>query len=161
MLNQKLDRIDIRILTELQKNARLKNVELAEIVSLSPSPCLQRVRRLEKAGIIKRYRAEVDISRIAETVMVLTEISIGKDTLEAYQFFETRIGRYPEVVECYMASGGYDYLVKFICKNIAHYQDVIKTILDSDIGVEKYHSYVVMKEVIAPRELPLSQLTES
>ena len=156
--DQKLDRIDIAILAELQKNGRIKNVDLADRVALSASPCLQRVKRLEKIGFIKSYQAQIDINKIVETIIVFTQITIAEHTLQDHQHFEDDIVKVPEVMECYLASGGYDYLVKFTCRSIIHYQDTMQKLLDSDLGINKYHSYVVMKEVVAKNNYPIAHL---
>lgn len=156
----KLDRTDISILAELQRNGRIKNVDLAEKVSLSPSPCLQRVKRLEKLGYIKSYQALIDINKLVETIQVFTQITITEHTLDDHNHFEDKIGDTPEVIECYLASGGYDYLVKFSCRSIIHYQDTIQRLLDSDLGIRKYHSYVIMKEVVSKHAYPLEHLTK-
>ncbi|WP_196140207.1 Lrp/AsnC family transcriptional regulator [Aliikangiella sp. G2MR2-5] len=158
--NQELDRIDIAILMRLQKDGRLKNIELAELVGLSPSPCLQRVKRLEKLGFISRYQAVIEINKIVETVQIFTQITIAEHRLEDHRYFEREIVKTPEVIECYLASGGFDYLVKFVCRSIIHYQETIQKLLDSDLGICKYHSYVVMKEVVSKREYPIEELTK-
>lgn len=158
--HQKLDKIDIAILAELQANGRIKNVDLAEKVALSASPCLQRVKRLEKLGFIKSYRAQVELNKIIETVNIFTQITIAEHRLEDHRHFEKQIGKTPEVMECYLASGGYDYLVKFVCRSIIHYQDTIQTLLDSDLGIHKYHSYVIMKEIVNKKAYPIEHLTK-
>lgn len=160
MHNNKLDRIDIRILAELQANGRIKNVDLAENVSLSPSPCLQRVKRLEQLGYVQHYGAEIDISKILDTVEIFTEFTIAEHTLEDHRNFDTAIEQFPQVVECFMVSGGYDYLVHFVCKSIQEYQQVIQSILDSDMKVSKYFSYVVMKPIVPRRPWALEQLSD-
>lgn len=159
MMNEyKLDSIDLKIISVLQKNGRIKNVDLAEQVALSASPCLQRVKRLEKMGFISCYQALVEINKIVETIQVFTQITIAEHTLEDHGHFEKQIVKIPEVMECYLASGGYDYLVKFICRSIIHYQSTIQSLLDSDLGISKYHSYVIMKEVISKKAYPIRHL---
>ena len=161
MLNSRIDNTDIAILLELQKNGKIKNVDLAEKISLSPSPCLQRVKRLEKIGLIQGYAANIAINKIAETLQVLTQFTIDNDTLEAHHLFQKAIVEFPEVMDCFMGSGGFDYQVRFICRNIEHYQSIIQTILDSDVQVTKYHSYVVMKEIISRNNYPIENLTQT
>lgn len=158
--DHKLDQIDLNILTELQQNGRIKNVDLAEKVALSASPCLQRVKRLEKMGFIRCYQAIVEINKIIETIQVFTQITIGEHTLEDHNHFEKQIVKIPEVMECYLASGGYDYLVKFVCRSIIHYQSTIQSLLDSDLGIIKYHSYVIMKEIISKKSYPIGYLAK-
>lgn len=160
MQDNKLDRTDIRILVALQENGRLKNIDLAEQVSLSPSPCLQRVKRLEQLGFIVRYRAEVDLAKISETVEIFTEITIAEHTLEDHRYFDREIAKIPQVVECFQVSGGYDYLTHFVCRSIKEYQDVIQSILDSEMKVNKYFSYVVLKNTVNRRPAALEVITQ-
>lgn len=160
MQNHKLDRIDIRILAELQSNGRIKNMLLAEKVNLSPSPCLQRVKRLERLGYIQHYSAEVDINKITDTVEIFTEITISEHTPADHDHFDIEIAKIPQVIECFQVSGGYDYLAHFTCKSIQDYQRVIQKILNSDMKVNKYFSYVVMKPTVKRRPKPLVELTE-
>jgi DNA-binding Lrp family transcriptional regulator len=160
MTEHKLDPIDLNILAVLQLNGRIKNVDLAEKVALSASPCLQRVKRLEKMGFIKSYQALVEINKIVETIQIFTQITINEHTLDDHGHFEKQIVKIPEVMECYLASGGYDYLVKFVCRSIIHYQSTIQKLLDSDLGIIKYHSYVIMKEIVSKKAFPIGHLTK-
>ena len=157
-MNNKLDRIDIHILAELQTNGRIKNLDLAEEVNLSASPCLQRVKRLERLGYIQRYGAEIDINKIINTVEIFTEFTISEHTLMDHQYFDIEIAKIPQVVECFQVSGGYDYLVHFVCNSIQDYQRIIQNILGSDMKVNKYFSYVVLKSIVKRRPDPLEQL---
>ncbi len=93
-----------------------------------------------------------------ETVQIFTQITIAEHTLDDHNHFERKIVKIPEVIECYLASGGYDYLVKFVCRSIIHYQNTIQSLLDSDLGINKYHSYVIMKEVISKKAFPIAHL---
>lgn len=156
----KLDRIDINILAQLQRDGRLTNVELASRVGLSPSPCLQRTKQLEKEGYISSYRAQVELARIGESVMVFTEVTLSDHRRNDFTKFEREIRRWEAVVECHLVSGGYDYLVKFVARSIAHYQEIMEEILDRNIGVEKYFSYVVIKSVLPSRPLPLRLIVD-
>jgi DNA-binding Lrp family transcriptional regulator len=160
MNNYKLDQIDLNILAVLQTTGRIKNTDLADEVALSASPCLQRVKRLEKMGFISSYQAIIEINKIVETIQIFTQITIAEHTLEDHKYFESKIVDIPEVIECYLASGGYDYLVKFVCRSIIHYQNTIQSLLDSDLGISKYHSYVIMKEVISKKALPIAHLAK-
>jgi DNA-binding Lrp family transcriptional regulator len=158
MINSRLDATDIAILCELQSNGRIKNVDLAEKISLSPSPCLQRVKRLEKIGLIEGYGAKIAINQLTNTIQILTQFSLTIDTLENHQKFEKMIIACPEVMECLMGSGGFDYMVKFICSNIEHYQKTIKSLLDTELEIAKYTSYVVMKEIVSRSNYPIDLL---
>ncbi len=156
MPSAKLDAIDLRILSEVQRNARITNVRLAEKVGLSPSPCLQRLRRLERTGLIRRYEGILDLSRIATSVLVFTEITLADHRLEDFVRFERALAAVPEALECHMVSGGFDYLVKFAARHIGHYQEVIEELLAADIGISKYFSYIVIKTPLDPRPPDLS-----
>lgn len=102
----RLDRIDINILVQLQLDGRLTNVELASRVGLSPSPCLQRTKRLEKAGFITSYRAQVELAKIGDSVMVFTEVTLSDHRRNDFIKFEREIRRWESVVECHLVSGG-------------------------------------------------------
>jgi len=154
----KLDRIDINILAQLQKNGRLANVELAEAIGLSPSPCLSRVRRLEDAGYIVSYCARLHLSKLVEHITVFTEVTLNDHRREDFIKFEADIRRYEALQECHLVSGGYDYLLKFVIKNVARYQELMESILDRNIGVEKYFSYIVIKTVFDRGPVPLKSL---
>ncbi len=152
----KLDRIDINILAQLQDNGKLTNVSLADAVGLSPSPCLQRVRRLEKAGYITGYRAQIKLAKLGDYITVFTEITLHDHRREDFIKFESEIRRYDAVQECHLVSGGYDYLVKFVARSVAHYQEIIESILERNIGVDKYFSYIVIKSILVRDSVALS-----
>ncbi|KQM20444.1 AsnC family transcriptional regulator [Sphingomonas sp. Leaf24] len=154
----KLDRLDFRILAQLQRNGRITNVDLADAVGLSPSPCLSRVKRLEKAGYITGYGAHVALAKLGETLTVFTEITLKDHRTGDFSRFEQRARNVPEIVECHLVSGGYDYLVKFITRNVSQYQELIESILESDFGIEKYFSYIVLKSPIVKRYDPIEAL---
>lgn len=154
----KLDRIDINILAQLQRNGRITNINLADAVGLSPSPCLLRVKRLEKAGYITGYNAHIDIAKLGETVTVFTEVTLSDHHREDFAKFEASIRTVDEVIECHLISGGYDYLLKFLTRGVAHYQSVIESILERNIGVGKYFSYIVIKSPIVNLHYPLGKL---
>ena len=156
--NVKLDRIDIKILSELQRNGRITNINLANAVSLSPSPCLLRVKRLEEAGYITSYNAHIDIARLGETITVFTEVTLHDHKREDFIKFEQSIRTIDEVLECHLISGGYDYLLKFLTRGVAHYQSVIESVLEREIGVAKYFSYIVIKTPFQKLHYPLGRL---
>ena len=153
----KLDRIDIRILSHLQKNGRVTNVELADAVGLSASPCLVRVKRLEKAGYITGYGAHIQMQKLGATQMIFTEVTLSDHRSSDFARFEQYVRKVDEVVECHLVSGGYDYLLKFVTRNVPHYQEVMERLLEVGIGIEKYFSYVVIKSVFVKQYLPLEK----
>lgn len=158
--DMRLDRIDINILTQLQKNGRMTNVKLADAVGLSASPCLQRVKRLERSGFIQNYKAFLNLAKIAEYVTVYTEVYINGHKREDFIKFENSMKKVDEVMECHLISGGYDYLVRFVTRNIGHYQEVIEGLVDSNIGISKYFSYIVIKSPVVKDDMPLQILIE-
>jgi DNA-binding Lrp family transcriptional regulator len=153
-----LDRIDLKILSELQQNGRITNAALADVAGLSPSPCLQRVRRLEAAGYITGYGANLDMARLGGIITVFTEITLSDHRREDFLTFEAAIAGFPEVVECHLVSGGYDYLLKVIAASVSDYQDMIERVLDARIGIEKYFSYIVIKSPIPGRPAPVTRI---
>lgn len=156
----KLDAIDINILAKLQDNGRLSNVVLADAVGLSPSPCLARVKRLEKAGYITSYGARLNLARLGDHILVFTEVTLTDHRREDFVKFEAEIRRFEAVQECHLVSGGYDYLLKFVVRSVGRYQDLMETILERNIGVEKYFSYIVIKTVFARDAVPIRSLLE-
>jgi DNA-binding Lrp family transcriptional regulator len=154
----KLDRIDLRILGHLQKNGRITNVDLAEAVGLSPSPCLIRVKRLETAGYIVGYGAHIRIEKLGSTQIVFTEVTLSDHRRDDFARFEASIRGVDEIVECHLVSGGYDYLLKFITRDVKHYQSIIEDLLERNIGIEKYFSYIVIKSPFVKDDLPIERL---
>lgn len=153
-----LDRIDLKILSELQQNGRITNAALADAAGLSPSPCLQRVRQLEAAGYITGYGANLDMTRLGGIITVFTEITLSDHRRDDFQTFEAAIAGFPEVVECHLISGGYDYLIKVTAAGVSEYQAMIERVLDARIGIEKYFSYIVIKSPIPGRPVPVAQI---
>lgn len=158
MSTAKLDRIDINILAHLQEHGRITNIELAEAVALSASPCLVRVKRLEKEGFLTSYNARIDISKLLETRTIFTEVTLEKQQQSDFARFEKMIASIDEVMECHLISGGYDYLLKFVTTGVSHYQRVIEGILEGDYGVAKYFSYIVIKSPIEKPYVPVKML---
>lgn len=154
----KLDRIDIRILHELQKNGRITNVELAELVHLSPSPCLMRVKKLQDAGFITGYAAQIALAKLGPTITVFTEVTLKNHRQIDFARFQQAIEKVEEVIECHLISGGYDYLLKFITVSIGDYQEIMERLTDNDIGIDKYFSFVVLKTPFIKTHLPLKTL---
>ncbi|MDB5831570.1 MAG: AsnC family transcriptional regulator, partial [Caballeronia sp.] len=116
--NSKLDRIDLRILSRLQAQGRITNVELADAVGLSPSPCLIRVKRLENAGYIAGYAAQILLEKMGDVQSVFTQVTLADHRREDSARFVAAIREVDEIVECHLASGGYDYLLKFVTRSV-------------------------------------------
>ena len=154
----KVDRLDLRILAQLQKNGRMTNVDLADAVGLSPSPCLIRVKRLEQAGYITGYGAQLNLARLGDTLTVFTEVTLSDHHREDFIRFERAIREVDEILECHLVSGGYDYLLRFLTRGVNHYQQVIEGLLERNIGIEKYFSYIVIKSPFVKTHCPIERL---
>jgi DNA-binding Lrp family transcriptional regulator len=154
----KLDQIDIKILYELQKNGRISNVELAELVNLSASPCLMRVKKLQQEGYITGYSARINMAKLGQTLTVFTEITLKNHRQSDFARFLASVERLDQVIECHLVSGGYDYLVKFVTGSIIEYQELMERLIDLDIGIDKYFSFVVLKSPIVKPHMPLTSL---
>jgi DNA-binding Lrp family transcriptional regulator len=154
----KIDRIDLRILSQLQENGRIANVDLAKKVGLSPSPCLMRVKRLEQAGYIKGYGARLALENLGDTLTVFTEVTLADHRREDFLRFEASIATVDEIVECHLVSGGYDYLLKFVTRGVNHYQSIVEDLLERSVGIEKYFSFIVIKSPFVKTHVPIERL---
>ncbi len=154
----KLDRIDIRILHELQKNGRITNVELSELVHLSPSPCLMRVKKLQQAGYITGYSAQINLAKLGPSLTIFTEVTLKNHGQSDFARFQQAVEKVDEVIECHLVSGGYDYMLKFVTAGISDYQAVMERLIDQDVGIDKYFSFVVIKSPFVKTHLPLKTL---
>ncbi len=143
----KLDRIDFNILRVLSDNGRITKSALAEKVGLSPSPCWERLRRLENSGLISGYRAEINLRKLPGAVTVFVTIELDSHAMARFQSFERTIGRHPEITGCWAIGGGYDYLIQVVAPTIAAYQDLIETVLEATGDVARYYSYIVTKTI--------------
>ncbi|WP_111414697.1 Lrp/AsnC family transcriptional regulator [Billgrantia lactosivorans] len=126
MRNLKLDRIDRMLLEALQQDARLTTAELAELVNLSPSPCARRIRRLEQAGMITRYRAELDKARLGLTIQVYVQVKLDQHQQERVEEFEARVRDMPEVIQCHSVSGHFDYLLQVITTDMDAFEQWLR-----------------------------------
>jgi DNA-binding Lrp family transcriptional regulator len=154
----KLDRIDIKILHELQKNGRITNVELADLVNLSPSPCLMRVKKLQSEGFIEGYSALINVSKLGQTLTVFTEVTLKNHRQIDFARFLAAVEKVDQLIECHLVSGGYDYMLKFITAGIGEYQTIMERLTDMEIGIDKYFSFVVLKSPIVRSHIPLTSL---
>ena len=150
-----LDAIDIRILSELQQDGGLSNVELARRVNLSPSPCLMRVRALEKQGVIRQYVALADPRALGLGLNVFISISLKEQSKAALADFESRIAEHDEVMECYLMTGDSDYLIRVAVANMAALERFILDQLTPIPGVEKIRSSFALKQVRYKTALPM------
>ena len=155
----KFDRHDRLILAALQQDGGLSNLELAERVGLSPSPCSRRVQKLEEAGVIRGRAALLDSKALGLGLTVLIQISMDRHTPERFENFEATVGTYEEVQQCYLITGqSADYLLKVVVPDMDAYQAFLLDKITRIEGVSGVHSSFVMRKVIDTTALPLSYL---
>lgn len=152
----KLDLIDRKILQTLQREARISNVDLAKRVHLSPTPCFERVRRLEEGGYIQRYVAQLDPQKLGMGLLAFIEVSLDKTNPNAFDRFRETVADMPEVQECHMVAGGFDYLLKVRVTDMAAYRKFLGDRVSALPGVNRTHTYFVMEEAKATQEIPIS-----
>ncbi len=143
----KLDAIDIRILATVQEYGRISKTALAEKVNLSATPCWTRLTRLEKSGIIRGYHADIAFELIAKMTTIILEVSLKRHRHEDFEIFEKRINDLDEIVECIATGGGVDYIMKMVVPSIDEYQKLIDALLLENLGIDRYFTYVVTREI--------------
>ncbi len=142
-----LDKIDRNILRELQKNGRISNVELSKKVGLSPTPCLERVKRLEKNGVIQSYTALLDPEYLNASLLVYIEITLNRSSADVFERFNKAVNQVSEILECHLVSGDFDYLLKTRVANMSAYRKVLNQTLLALPDIKDSRTYVVMEEV--------------
>lgn len=152
-----MDAIDLRILERLQHDARISNVELARAVNLSPSPCLARVRALERSGYIDRFVTLLDAKRLGLTVNVLVQVTLEKQIEPALDTFERAVRERPEVMECYLMTGDADYLLRVLVPDVPAFERFILEFLSRVPGVGNIKSSFALKQVKYQTALPLPE----
>ena len=151
-----LDKIDRRILKELQLNARISNQELADKIGLSPSPCLRRVKHLEETGFIKGYVTELDASRLGLKLMAIVQVAMDRHTPDRFEQFESTIKTFPQVLECIMITGqSADYQLKVLVKDMDEYQDFLLRKLTRITGVSDVRSSFVLRQILSTTAVPI------
>jgi Lrp/AsnC family leucine-responsive transcriptional regulator len=148
-----LDRIDYKILRQLQNNARLTNTDLARSVNLSPTPCLERVRRLEADGYILKYVTLLNPQKLGAGVVSFIQVLLDRTNPDVFDRFKEQVGLCPEVMECHMVAGGFDYLLKVRTRNMLEYRDFLGQTLSQMSDIKQTHTYVVMEEVKATHSI--------
>ena len=151
----KLDEIDRRILRTLQQNGRLPNVELAKKVGLSPSPCLRRVRLLEKEGVIERYVALINASKVGKGLTVFARIWLKEQNLEAVDHFIEAISKLPQVVECNLMAGDCDFLLRIIAEDLDDYRQFQIDHLTRIKVVKSVKLEIPMQKIKLTSEIPV------
>jgi Lrp/AsnC family leucine-responsive transcriptional regulator len=156
----KLDRTDRRLLELLQRDATLSNLELADAVGLSPTPCARRIRRLQESGLIERQVAVLDRSRAGLKLTAFIGISMDRHTPDRFERFEAEVKQYPEVLECVVVTGQTaDYLLQAVVPDMEYYEKFLLGKLTRIEGVSGVHSSFVLRAVVRRSELPLEHLT--
>ena len=154
-LDHALDRTDLKILRCLQEDGRISNLKLAESVALSPTAVLARVQRLSKDGFIRGYQALLDPARLGAGLMVFVEVLLDRTTPHVFEAFKAAVQVRPEIMECHMVAGGFDYLLKTRMADMAAYRDFAGNALWQLPGVRETRTYAVMEEVKCTTRLPL------
>ena len=150
-----LDRIDLKILGCLQQDGRISNLKLAEAVTLSPTAVLARVQRLSKDGYILGYEARLNPLKLGAGMMVFVEVLLDRTTPNVFEEFKAAVQVRPEIMECHMVAGGFDYLLKTRIADMGAYRDFAGTVLWQLPGVRETRTYPVMEEVQNTTQLPL------
>ena len=158
MTRHKLDQTDLKILDAIQRDGRITKLALAEKVGLSPTPCWMRLRKLEKVGIVAGYHAHLNLRSVAPLATVLMEITLGAHRQADFDRFERTVRDIPEIVACWSVGGGVDYVLKVVARDIDHYQRLVDSLLDREIGIDRYFTYIVTRTVKEETALPLSDI---
>ena len=155
----KLDRIDRRILEQMQRNGRISNLELADAVGLSPTPCSRRVKRLEQSGIIDRHVTLLDQSQLGLKLTAFITIAMDRHTPDRFENFEKQVSAFPEVIECAVVTGqSADYLVKAVVPDMEYYEAFLLGKLTRIEGVTGVHSSFELRRVVQRTALPLEHI---
>jgi Lrp/AsnC family leucine-responsive transcriptional regulator len=152
---RRLDRTDRLILKYLQEDGRMSNVSLAKKVNLSTTPCLERVRRLERHGYIRGYTALLEPGLVDAGLLVFVEIDLLRTSPDAFRDFRREAGKLPELLECHLVSGNFDYLLKARVRDMQEYRSLLGEKILALPGVSDSRSYVVMEEVKETTQLPV------
>jgi len=153
----KLDQIDHKILIHLQENARITNAELAEKVGLSPTPCLRRLRRLENDGVIRGYHTEVNREALGVNVTVIILVKLEREDDKTLRDFEAAIKKRPEVMECYLVTGKFDYFVRVVIPTLAAYETFLSETILRMPNVETVESSFTLREVERKVVIPIPE----
>ena len=158
----KLDRTDRKILEAMQANARISNLELAEAVGLSPTPCSRRVKRLEDSGIIRGHVTLLDQTRLGLKLTAYIGISMDRHTPDRFETFEKEVAGYPEVVDCSVVTGqASDYLLKAVVPDMSYYEQFLLGRLTRIPGVTGVHSSFELRRVVQRTALPLEHISDN
>lgn len=152
---KEIDRIDRKILAAMQDDGRLTNLQLAEKVNLSPTATAERLKRLTREGYILGYMAQLSAQKLGRGMLVYVEVKLDRTTPDVFEAFAHAVRRSPDVMECHMVAGGFDYLVKARVKGMENYRAFLSDVILSLPGVRETHTYAVMEEVKNTGKLPV------
>ncbi len=155
-----LDKIDLKILQALQENARISYVDLANKVGLSTTPCLERVKRLERKGVIKGYKAQLNPKYLRANLLVFVEISLETQSPAVFDKFRKAVTELPQILECHLVSGQFDYILKCRIPEMSAYRQLLGDVVLTLPGVKESKSYVVMEEVKEDSSIYVPELNE-
>lgn len=166
--SQRIDKVDMKILNVLQSAGRISNLELAAKVGLSASPCHTRLRQLEKQKVIRGYRADIDLSKVADHVEIISFVTLHKHGRAQQGAFEQLINKTPQAIACYQISGNFDYIVHFVCRSVGDYVELHHSLIEQAPNIASVTTNVIMsetkkfagypvKELINPDELKVEQ----
>jgi Lrp/AsnC family transcriptional regulator, regulator of ectoine-degradation genes len=142
-----LDATNIRILSAIQQHGQLSKTELAEIVNLSPTPCWERLNRLKAAGFIRGYRGVIALDRIGDFTQIIVTVALARHHKSDFDRFEVQIRALDEVTECIATGGGMDYVMRIFSPNLPAFQNLMETLLAAELGIDRYMTYIVTREV--------------
>ncbi|TQS74083.1 Lrp/AsnC family transcriptional regulator [Rhodobacteraceae bacterium] len=143
----RLDTRDLEILQVLAREGRITKAALAAKVNLSPTPAWDRLKKLERAGLIEGYHADINLRKLGPHVTVFVAAELADHTAATFRIFETSVQDHPEVINCWALGGGFDYLLQIVTRDIDSYQRLIDSMLDARIGIGRYFTYIVTKQV--------------
>ena len=156
-----LDKLDKRILQQLQSNGAITNLELADKIGLPPTPCARRVKQLEEVGIIEHQVTLLNASKLGLKLTALIQISMDRHTPDRFEVFEGKVKSYPEVIECLLITGqSADYQLKVVVPDMEYYQEFLLDKITRIEGVSDVHSSFMLREVVNSTELPLTHIKQ-
>lgn len=158
MTNPPLDRIDIKILNFLQEDGHLSNVDLAAKIALSPTPCLRRVKRLEEEGVIERYRAQLNRTKVGLAITAFVHINLDKHGPQATKEFLSSVAAIDEIVSCHVVTGPFDYLLEVVTPTLEDYSNVMLGRLGGLPGVKSLQTSFALRSTKCRQRLPLTHL---
>lgn len=157
-MDKSLSVLDLKILDVLQHEGDISNLRLSEAICLSPSPCLQRVRKLRSQGYIQGVNAVLDLRRLTQYVMVHCSIGLVEQTTRHLGAFEAAVHKIPEVLECSAVSGDFNYLIKVVARDMEHYSQLLMSMMEMNIGIKTHASVIEVKNVKRSIAFPLRSL---